>query len=63
MTNAPGIGDTVRHPDHRSGGKVLERVTLYGNPELVDILVEFKTGQRWLPATACRVVKRARKKQ
>jgi hypothetical protein len=61
VTDAPSIGDTIRHPNHRGRGKVLERVTLYGNPELVSVLVKFRTGQHWHHAADCRVVKRARR--
>lgn len=58
---APQVGDTIRHPSHRGRGTVLERVTLYGNPELVNVLVKFRTGQHWHHAADCRVVKQARR--
>lgn len=58
---APQVGDSIRHPSHRGRGTVLERVTLYGNPELVNVLVKFRTGQHWHHAADCRVVKRARR--
>lgn len=63
VSELPEIGDTIRHQNHRGRGTVLERVTLYGNPELVNVLVKFRTGQHWHHAEDCRIVKKAWKRR